>query len=466
MRRLSGLDTAALALESESAPLHMMAVLLLDTSTVPGGYRYDRLRDFLAARIHMVPPLLQQLARVPAEVHRPVWVEVSDLDWTYHLPRTIVTEPLDRERVERFAAELAGRTLDRDRPLWQLHVIEDATADRVVIMARVHHALMDGLGGMEFMSTLFELEANEPVVEAPHRLHAEPAPTSADLLRRALADLPALPAEAARLAGDAARLVAGFLQRESTAARPAARPFTAPRTSFNARLTSARTVSLSELSFREVRAVARASESTVNDVVLAIVSGAMRKYLSDRGMLPVRPLVAGVPAATDAPAASFGNALSFLLVRLATDVATPKERLAAVREEAHAAKRTAGELGMQSLARLLDVFTPLPIDATLGLYRSLLVGRVPPLWNVIVSNVPGPPLPLYVAGARLVGLYPLGPVYEGLGLNLTVLSRESSLDVGIVACLDLLTDVDALGALLAPELDALARAYGVEVTVD
>lgn len=466
MRRLSGFDTAALALESESAPLHMMAVMVLDTSTVPGGYRYDRLRDFLAARIHVVPPLLQQLARVPAEVHRPVWVDVSELDWSYHLPRTIVTEPLDRERIERFAAELAGRTLDRDRPLWQLHVIEDATADCVVIIARVHHALMDGLGGMEFMSTLFELEPNEPAVEAPHRLHAEPVPTPAQLLRRALAELPALPADAARLAGDAARFVAGLVQREPGENRSAARPFTAPRTTFNARLTSARTVALSQLSFPAVRAVARASNSTINDVVLAIVTGAMREYLSERGMLPVRPLIAGVPAATDAPAASFGNALSFLLVRLPTDAATPKERLLVVREEARAAKRTAGELGMQTLARLLDVFTPLPIDATLALYRSLLVGRVPPLWNVIVSNVPGPPVPLYVAGARLVGLYPIGPVYEGLGLNITVLSRESSLDIGIVACLDLLSDVDALDALLGPELDALARAFNVEVAVD
>jgi diacylglycerol O-acyltransferase / wax synthase len=319
---------------------------------------------------------------------------------------------------------------------------------------------------MEFMSTLFELEPNEPVVEAPQRLTAEPAPTPAQLLRHALAELPALPAEAARLAGDAARFVAGLLQREPTAGRTAARPFTAPRTSFNARLTSARVVALGQLPFPTVRRVARATGSTINDVVLAIVAGATREYLLERGILPVRPLIAGVPAATDAPAASFGNALSFLLVRLPTDAATPQERLSVVREEAQAAKRTAGELGMQSLARLLDVFTPMPIDATLALYRSFLVGRVPPLWNVIVSNVPGPPVPLYVAGARLIGLYPIGPVYEGLGLNVTVLSRESFLDVGIVACLDLLSDVDALAALLGPELEALARAYNVEVTVD
>ena len=130
MRRLSGIDTAALALETDASPLHMMAVLVLDTSVVPGGYWYERLREFLATRIDVVPPLLQLLRRVPGELHRPVWVDAPAIDWDYHLPRTILTEPLDLSRLGAFAAELAGRRLDRDRPLWQLHVVEDAGTER------------------------------------------------------------------------------------------------------------------------------------------------------------------------------------------------------------------------------------------------------------------------------------------------------------------------------------------------
>jgi diacylglycerol O-acyltransferase len=465
MRRLSGFDTAALALETDASPLHMMAILVLDTSTVPGGYSYERLRNFLAARIHVVPPLLQQLVRVPGELHRPVWVDAGPLDWDYHLPRTILAEPLDDARLSYIAGELASRRLDRDRPLWQLHVVEDPTSSRVALMARVHHALMDGLGGMEFMSSLFELEPNEPddPPAAPRAGTTGTAPSAFELLRGAVADLPSLVSSGARLAGNALRIVNGFArpgpQVDESDAAP--RPFSAPATPFNARLTATRSVALSQLPFATVRDIRTKADATVNDVVLAIVSGALRTYLLDRDALPERALVAGVPAASDAPAASFGNALSFLLVRLATEVDDPLERLQFVQHEAGAAKRTADDIGMMTLARLLDAFTPLPIDATLALYRSVLLGRIPPLWNVIVSNVPGPPVPLFVAGARLVGLYPLGPVYEGLGMNITVLSREDTLDVGIVACADLVPDVDALAALMRPALDELAVATGV-----
>jgi diacylglycerol O-acyltransferase len=242
----------------------------------------------------------------------------------------------------------------------------------------------------------------------------------------------------------------------SSDGQSAPRPFTAPRTRFNAKLTPARSVALTELRFQTVRDVASRNHATVNDVVLAIVSGALRTYLFARGLLPAQRLIAGVPAATEPAGAAFGNSFSFLLVRLATDVEDPLERLAVVKREARRAKQTA-DLGMKTLAKLLDLFTPGPLDASIAAYRSLLVGRIRPLWNVIVSNVPGPPVPLYIAGARLVGLFPLGPIYEGIGLNLTVISREESLDVGIVACREMVPDVADLAALLALALEELAR---------
>jgi diacylglycerol O-acyltransferase len=460
MRRLSGFDSAALALETDSSPLHMTAVLLLDTSDVPGGYSYERLRDFLAARIHRVPPLLQRLVRVPAGVHRPVWVDAQSLDWGYHLPRMIDTEPLDLQRLAEIAAERAEQRLDRGQPLWQLLVVEDPAGIRVALIACVHHALMDGLGGMEFMASLFDLEPKEPRDEPPPEVEAPEAPSRLELLARAVVDLTALPADGARLALSSARTLANYAVAPSSDGQRAPRPFTAPRTRFNAKLTPARSVALTELRFQAVRDVAARNHATVNDVVLTIVSGALRNYLFARGLLPARRLIAGVPAATESADAAFGNSFSFLLVRLATDVEDPQERLAVVKREAQRAKQSA-PLGMQMLTKLLDLFTPGPLDASIAAYRSLLVERIPPLWNVIVSNVPGPPVPLYVAGARLVGLFPLGPIYEGIGLNLTVISREESLDVGVVACRESVPDVDDLAALLAPALDELARSAAV-----
>jgi hypothetical protein len=188
----------------------------------------------------------------------------------------------------------------------------------------------------------------------------------------------------------------------------------------------------------------------------------VREYLTMRDALPSRRLVAGVPAATGEGGTFGGNAFSFLFVRLPTDVAAPLDRLFAARAEAGRGKR-AGEFGLDTLGHLLDLTTPPALDALFSFYRSVLVPRAAPLWNLIVSNVPGPPVPLYLGGARLVGMFPLGPVYDGIGLNLTVLSREGSLDAGIVACRDLVGDPEVLAGMLADALEELAAAVGIRV---
>ena len=460
MRRLSGMDAASVGLETEATPLHMQAVLVFDTSTIPGGYRYDRLRDLLAARIHVVPPLLQQLVRVPGGIHRPVWVDAPDLDWDYHLPRVLSTEPLDLEFLSRFAAELAGQRLDRSRPLWQLQVVEGPTDDRIALVARVHHALMDGLGGMEFMAELFELEPNAPSVEPPTAIGGAAPPSGAELVGRAVADFASMPAAAARFAREIAQSVSRIASQPRADDDTAPRPFTAPRTPFNQRLSASRAVSLRSLPFDTVREIAERTDSTVNDVVLAVAAGAVREYLLAHDALPYRRLVAGVPAAAGEGGTFGGNTFSFLFVRLPTDVAAPLDRLFAARAEAQRGKR-AGEFGLDTLGHLLDLTTPPALDALFSFYRSVLVGRAAPLWNLIVSNVPGPPVPLYLGGARLVGMYPLGPVYDGIGLNVTVLSREDALDVGIVACRDLVADTELLAAQLADALHELAEAVGL-----
>jgi WS/DGAT/MGAT family acyltransferase len=437
----------------------MTAVLVFDTSTVPGGYSYEQLRHLLAARIHLVPPLLQQLQVVPGRVHRPVWVDAPTIDWDYHLPRVISTQPLTFAQLGKIAAELLEDRLDRERPLWQLQVVEDPNHERIAIMARVHHALMDGLGGVEFMAQLFELEPNAPAFEPLGRLERHPSPSNASLLADAVRDLGSLPAAAARVASDVVRTASRLASEPRDGESRAARPFGAPRSVFNGTVTPARAVSLTELPFGSVRRIAARAHCTVNDVVLAMASGAMRRYLLERDQLPGRRLVAGVPAATGHDSGAItGNAFSFMFIRLATDVDDPAERLTATMEEASIAKRAAGSLGMQTLGNVLDLFTPPPLDVVLSAYRSVLVGHVPPLWNVIVSNVPGPPIPLYLGGARLTHMFPLGPIYENLGLNVTVLSKEDALEIGIVACPDLVPDPDALSKQLEHALDELEHA--------
>jgi hypothetical protein len=195
------------------------------------------------------------------------------------------------------------------------------------------------------------------------------------------------------------------------------------------------------------------------------VSGALRQYLRRRDACPVARLVAGVPAATDAPSGGFGNALTYLLVRLPTEVDDPIERLRIASREAAIAKRRGRSLGMETLTSALDLLTPMPIDAALSVYRNVLVERLRPLWNVFVSNVPGTPVPLYVAGARLDALFPLGPVYDGFGLNITVISHLDELDIGVVACSDLVPEVEDLANEILQGFADLFDALNVEVAV-
>jgi diacylglycerol O-acyltransferase len=424
--------------------MQMMAVLLLDTSTMPGGYSYTTLRNFLQQRIHVVPPLLRCVMGVPGSVHRPVWIDAEHLDWDYHLPRTVVTEVLDLPRLGRIAGELAAEHLDRSRPLWRLRVLESASSNHVALVASVHHALMDGLGGMEFMASLFDLEPTEHEATAPPTPIGSSPPPPAGVLRKAIRDLSLLPVDAARVVGQGAHLVSEYLTRPTSGDDSAPLPFTAPNTMLNGRLTARRSVALERLSFDAVKRAARAAGVTVNEVVLAVVSGALREYLRRRDACPVTRLVAGVPAASDAPGGGFGNALSYLLVRLPTEIDEPLERLRIAARESAIAKRRGKSLGMETLTSALDLLTPIPIDLALSTYRNVLVRRLRPLWNVFVSNVPGTPVPLYVAGARLDALFPLGPIYDGFGLNITVISHMHDLDIGLVACPDLVPDLDEL----------------------
>jgi diacylglycerol O-acyltransferase len=454
--RLSGLDTAALLLESETCPMQMMAVLLLDTSTMPGGYSYETVRSFLRQRIHVVPPLLRCVMGVPGSLHRPVWVDAEQIDWDYHLPRTVVTEPLDLHRLAHIAGELAAEHLDRSRPLWRLRVLESPSTTTVALVATVHHALMDGLGGMDFMASLFDLEPAEPEAAAIPISNDESPRQSGNLLRRAIRDLSLLPLDAARVLGQGLRLASDYVTHPTTGDESAPLPFTAPPTMLNGRLTTRRSVALERIPFETVKHAARAAEVTVNEIVLAVVSGALREYLRRRDACPVARLVAGVPAASDAPGAGFGNALTYLLVRLPTEIDDPLERLRIASRESAIAKRRGKSLGMQTLTSALDLLTPVPIDAALSTYRNVLVNRLRPLWNVFVSNVPGAPVPLYVAGARLDALFPLGPIYDGFGLNITVISHIEDLDIGLVACSDLVPDLDEL---MTEMLDGFAELH-------
>jgi len=456
-RRLSGLDAAYLAAETSDQPFHVMAALVLDPASVPGGYSFEAFRDFIARRLDRVPPMRRRLVQVPLGLGRPRWVEEPGVDLDLHVHRAALPAPGGARELAALAAELDAHPLDRSRPLWEMHVVEGLEGGRLAVLAKLHHAMMDGVAGMQFMGAFFsrEPEAEEP----PARPAPAPdaAPGSVELLAGAIPEALRRPLRLARAGASTLRSALRFGLRRAAgdaAAEPAAR---VPRTALNARASRHRTIAFTALPLDEVKDVGRAFGATVNDVVLAVVSGALRSYLGARGQLPEQPLVAGVPASTHGEGDERANAYSLLFPSLATHLGDPAERLRAIHEAAERAKGRLTLLGPEALAEWSEVPSPLFLSLASRLYSGLrLFERVPLLCNVIVSNVPGPPLPLHFGGARLLALHPLGPVYDGMILNVTTVSYEATLHVGLVGTRDGLPDLWELAGLFPESLAELA----------
>jgi WS/DGAT/MGAT family acyltransferase len=463
LKRLSGLDTVFLAGESPGNWLHIMAILLLDPSTVPGGYAFARFRDDLAARLRTLPPMRRRLLEVPMGLANPVWIDDPDVDFERHIRRAAVPEPGGPEEIGRLAADMLERPLDRRRPLWEMLVVEGVAEGRIAVIAKLHHAMMDGVAGMQHMASLLTREPDAPPPEDRPLPPTPPAPDGLTLLRRAL---PRIITRPLRIARATASTLATFLSHEQDTSPHAedTPSVEVHRTWLNAHTTPERSVAYGALSLDAARDAAHAMSATVNDVVLAAVGGALRRELSDRGVLPAHPLVAAVPVSTHAAGDDLANAMSVMFVGLGTDVADAGERLRAVRDatcrakHARAPRHGAGD----TLRAWAEVPRPLEISLLARLtIRSGLMLRVPPLCNLVVSNVPGPPVALHLGGARLVGIHPLGPIFDGIGLNVTVLSHDDrSLDFGIVALGSLIRDPWPLAEALRQSFDEVVSSAG------
>jgi WS/DGAT/MGAT family acyltransferase len=457
LRRLTGVDAAFLAAERPGQPLHMMGLLLLDVSTVPGGYRFDDFVDFLARRLPLLPPLRRRLVEVPGGLGLPLWVEETEIDLDLHVRRAAVPSPGGPRELSVMASEMLERPLDRSRPLWEMALVEGVEGDRVALLAKLHHAMMDGLAGIALMASLFGTTPEIPdPPEAPRKI-AERVPTPVELLVRSLPWLLDQPGRATR-AG--LRTAWGALRRGRSRRGDAEAPaLEVPRSWLNVETTSRRAVAYQRLPLEAMRAVGRPLGASLNDVLLAAVAGALHRYLDDHGVLSERALVAGVPLAVREQGDERANAFSSVSVGLATDLEDPAARLVAIRDAMAARKGERGSSLGEDIAAWAEVPPPRVFSLIADLYLNLhLAERIDPVCNLVISSVPGPPESLYLAGARLEGIYPLGPIYSGLALNVTAIGCGNSMDIGLVACRGRMPDLWDLADAIPPALDELAEA--------
>ena len=460
MQRLTGLDAGFLYMETPTQHLHTMKVAVVDPSGADGGYSFERVREVLSAHLDRLPAFRHRLVPVPFGLGHPVWIDDPDFDIANHLHRVVADAPGGQAELDRVVSDVAGRPLDRRRPLWELWVVEDLENGHVGFVSKIHHCVADGVKAAEMLMQVLTPDAAAGIPDdRPPGWSGEPVPPAGRLVTAALADglrdLTSLPGLLLRTLRGFARVVRR--RRAGEDAPPP--PFATVSTPFNRSLVAGRTFVSATLPLPDVKAVRTAFGATVNDVVLAVCAGALRRWLEQHGGVPSRPLIAGVPVSTrDEFKVGRANSVSNLFTALPVHVADPVERLAETSRMMAAAKEQHRALGPEILEDWSQLTPPAPFQALTRAYSRLrLADRHRPPINLIVSNVPGPTSPLFVAGARLVGIWSMGPILENIGLNITVWSYLDQLNFGLVACPHAVPDLRELAAQLHDALEELRK---------
>ena len=459
MQRLSGLDASFLYFETRSQLLHVCGLIVLDVSEMKGGYSFGALRSELERRISAMPPFRRKLHDSLLNVDHPVWVEADDFDIDHHVQRVGVPAPAGDRELAELCGHLASQPIDRSMPLWQLYVLEGLPDGRIAVFIKMHHSTVDGVTGANMLSQLCTLTPEDP--ELDQELVRETAGGSGVLelaVGGALSRLATPWRVASLLPGTLGVLPSWVNRARKGLAMPA--PFTAPRTPFNRTITGHRSISFASVDLADVKRVKNAFGTTVNDVVLALCSTALRRYLDELDALPSKPLIAMVPMSVHAAESRPGtNRVSGMFMSLSTDIDDPVERLEAIRDANTVAKDHTDALDANLLTDWAQFAAPSVFGSAVRMYSRLrLSERHPVVHNLVISNVPGPNLPLYFLGAKIEKMMPLGPVFHGAGLNCTVMSLDGSLHFGFIGCKDLVPDPWPLAHAVEGAMEELVAA--------
>jgi len=410
---------------------------------------------------------------VPLGLDQPYWVDDADFDLEYHIRELALPAPGSEAQLTEQVARLHARPLDRRRPLWEMYLITGLADGRVAVYTKVHHAAIDGVSGAELLTVLLDLSPEGRDVPAHTEFRPEPPPNRAALAVRAAARLAWRPVQTVRLSGEFIRvvptlapvlgsLVGGMLglNRGDGEVIESGSLGRAPATPFNRPITPHRRIAFRSVSLEDVKFVKRTCGVSVNDVVMAMCAGALRHWLIDHDALPASPLNAMIPVSVrdTNSQGTLGNKVSAMLATVPTHLDDPIQRLAVTHEATKIAKSQQAVIPQGLVDDISDFAPPaLVARAARVVFATGVLHRLPP-FNLCISNVPGPNIPVYLAGARLLAQYPVSVVTDGQGLNITVVGYLGQLHFGLIACRELVPDIDALASYLVDELDLLLKA--------
>ncbi len=462
MKALSGIDGAFLHLETAETPMHVASLHLFD---LPRGYRRDFAVDVRAQvreRMHLAPVFTRKLAPMVLQFANPVWVEDDDVDLDHHVQQLTLPKPGTLAQLEDCAAGLHAQLLDRSRPLWRLTVINGLASGQVAYYFKVHHAVLDGQASVLLAQVLFDLTRKPRTVPQTARAPGE-HPGAVELAAAALKHDAEQVIKLVRHLPDVVRTLAGLWRRDAPTGQAGGAPAQglhfAPRTRLNVPITAERGFAAMSVPLDKLKRLATAHGATLNDIVLALCAGTMRRYLAHRGGVPKAPLMAAMPISLrEAGNAEYTTKATMSLVSLATHIADPIDRLHAIRDASTSVKSTARRARSLIPTDFPTIGLPWLLQAFAALYgRGGLAGAMPPIANLVVSNVPGPRQPLYVAGARMATYWPLSIPEHGLGVNLTVMSYAGAMGFGFITARAAVPDARKLTAALQQALDELVE---------
>ncbi|MGI8754443.1 MAG: WS/DGAT/MGAT family O-acyltransferase, partial [Acidimicrobiales bacterium] len=492
MKQLTGMDASFLYMETGAQFGHVSSVSIYHRP--PGQPDYSPLeawRTQLQNRLHLLEPLTRRLRMVPFGLDHPYWVDDPEFDLDFHVRQTAVAPPGTDQQLADVTARIVGRPLDRNRPLWESYVVEGLSDDRFAILTKVHHSTVDGASGAELLTMMLDTDPGGDPIEPGELVQGERLPTDMEMIGRAAANLARKPGRGlllgirtARDIGQATRnpvLVAAADQmrsglrgplgallnrgrtREAAGEAVGARPSRAPKTPFNAVISPHRRLALRSLPLADVKELKNAMGATVNDVVMAMCAGGLRTWLEAHGGLPDEPLVAMVPVSvrTGDEVERWTNRVSAIFATIPTDESDPLVRLAKMHDAMVESKQMFDAIPADQLTEFA-AFPPPAVFAQAMRTATRLSTRFGSPVNLVISNVPGPRETLYSAGAELQHYYPVSTITDGQGLNITVQSYRDTLDLGLVACRELVPDVWDLAQYMVDDLAAMSEAAGLK----
>jgi diacylglycerol O-acyltransferase len=442
VKRLGGTDALFLAMETPSWHQHIAGLTVLDPSDAE-GFGYERALAVLSERLSLAPKFRWKLKEVPFGLDRPVWVEDDDFRIERHCRRIGVPAPGGKRETAEMLSQILETQLDRRYPLWEYWFLEGLSGGRVAGVLKFHHALLDGISGASLATVLLDLAPDAPAPDVPDDIEtAGPEPSSWELLAKSARVDNMLAVNMTRYAGQLTRRGIALLdyQRKNEAKLL---PSNVPRVAWNDKVGPRRATAFASVSLTDVKRVKECVDVKVNDVVLALCSGAFRSYLDEHGGVPERTLYTSCPVSTRAPGdTTLDNQISNMFVSLATDINDPIERVQAIAESSRNAKGMTEAMQAKQIQSLGETAPPLVLNqAVRAIHATGAMNAMPTVVNTVISNVPGPPFPLYLGGALATGMFPGSLILEAMGLNVTVISYVDRVDFGFAADPELVPDL-------------------------